>query len=109
MKDAVLTCAAIKARENFVENTVLALQAMLLREKMVLINIYKAYFLARPIASLHDNRPPVHFPLSAAAWCVGGAQIAVNEQTPRSCAVAFVFYLFILNFSFDKSMTMRHC
>lgn len=77
--------------------------------KMVLINIYKAYFLARPIASLHDNRPPVHFPLSAAAWCVGGAQIAVNEQTPRSCAVAFVFYLFILNFSFDKSMTMRHC
>lgn len=37
--------------------------------KMVLINIYTAYFLARPIAF------PVHFPLSAAAWCVGGAQI----------------------------------
>lgn len=33
LKDAVLTCAAIKARENLVENTVLALQAMLLREK----------------------------------------------------------------------------
>lgn len=46
--------------------------------KMVLINIYKAYFLARPIVSLHDNRPPVHFPLSAAAWRVGGAQLCLE-------------------------------
>lgn len=46
--------------------------------KMVLINIYKAYFLARPITSLRDNCPPVHFLLSAAAWCVGGAQICLE-------------------------------
>lgn len=63
---------------------------------MVLINIYKAYFLVRPIASLHDNGPPVHFPLSAAAWCVGGTQIGLewtNPSEPYCClCVLFIYF-----------------